>query len=201
VRRYGPPGYITRKADAIDILNGYLRAGKSVCPHARKATIHYAMDNEALGPMIAAIKPSEAGVVIASRDPAGFADTKRWAQDAVLSLFVATTSLAHSTLSRRQVKGLVRAQAEPVLRNDNDPRRLYVPVKGKPVLPVCLAPIYPAKHPRFSPVPIVVLTFLEDVDGVEIPSIRDAMQREHGVVYDAQELVLPLPVLAEARAP
>jgi hypothetical protein len=192
---------MTRKADAIDILDGYLRAGKSVCPHARKATIHYAMDNEALGPMLAAIKPSEAGVVIASRELAGFADTKRWAQNTALSLFVATTSSAHPTLSLRQVKEFVRAQAEPVLRNDRDPRRLYLPVKGKPVLPVCLAPIYPAKHPRFSPVPIVVLTFLEDVDGVEIPSIRDAMQREHGAVYDAQELVLSLPVQAEAKTP
>jgi hypothetical protein len=195
------PSAMTQKKDAIEAMDRYLRAGKSVCPHARRATIHYAMDNEALGPMLAAIKPSEAGVVIASRELAGFEGTKRWAQDTILSLFVATTSSAHPTLSLRQARELVRAQAEPALRNDDDPRRLYLPVKGEPVLPVCMAPVYPATHPRFSPAAIIVLTFLDDVEGVEIPALREAMKREHGFVYDAKELMLPLPELADGRAP
>jgi hypothetical protein len=135
------PGSVTKKADAIETIDAYLRAGKSVCPHVRKATIHYAMDNEALGPMLRALEPSEAGVVVASRDVDGFDATKRRAQEAVLSMFVATTSSAYPTLSRRDVKELVRSQAEPVLRNDLDPRRLYIPVRNQLVLPVCMAPV------------------------------------------------------------
>jgi hypothetical protein len=192
---------MTRRTAAIDTVDAYLRAGKSVCPHARRATIHYAMDNEALGTMLTAIGLSEAGVVIASRELDGFAATKRWAQDTVLSMFTAAASLAYPSLSLRQVKELVRTQAEPVLRNDLDPRRLYLPVRNQPVLPVCMAPLYPATHPRYSPRPIIVLTFLVDVEGIKIPAVREAMAREHGHVYDAKELVLPLPVQAEANAP
>jgi hypothetical protein len=192
---------MTRKSDAIVIVDAYLRAGKSVCPHARKATIHYAMDNEALGPMLAAIKPSEAGVVIAGRELDGFAATKRWAQDTVLSMFAAAASLAYPNLSLREIKDLVRTQAEPVLRNDIDPRRLYLPVRSQPVLPVCMAPVYPTPHPRYSPRPIIVLTYLADVEGIKIPVVREAMEREHGHVYDAKELVLTLPVQVGAKAP
>jgi hypothetical protein len=194
-------GFMTRKSDAIAIVDAYLRAGKSVCPHARKATIHYATDNEAFGPMLAAIKPSEAGVVIGSREVDGFEATKRWAQDTVLSMFAAAASLAYPSLSHKQVKDLVRAQAEPVLRNDLDPRRLYVPVRNQPVLPVCMAPVYPATHPRYSPRPIIVLTYLADVEGIAIPAVREAMAREHGHVYDAKELVLPLPMQVGAMTP
>jgi hypothetical protein len=192
---------MTRKSEAIDAVDRHLRAGGSVCPYARKATIHYAMDNEALGPTLLAMETTEAGVVVASASPASFGDVKRWAQDTVLSMFVAVTSLMHPNLSRRQVKEYVATSIEPVLRNDDDPRRLYLPVKGKPVLPVCLAPVYPVTHPRFSPAAIIVLTHLEDVDGVEIPAIREAMKREHGSVYDAQELMLPLPASVEGRTP
>jgi hypothetical protein len=89
-------------------------------------------------------------------------------------------------------------KTEPILRNGDHPCRLYLPVKGKPVLPVCMAPVYPMTHPRFSPMPIIILTFLEDFDGVEIPAVREVMKREHGCVYDVQELVLPLPADGEA---
>jgi hypothetical protein len=64
-----------------------------------------------------------------------------------------------------------------------------------------MAPVYPATHPRFSPRPIIVLTYLSDVEGIAIPVVREAMAREHGHLYDAKELVLPLPVQAEATPP
>jgi hypothetical protein len=99
------------------------------------------------------------------------------------------------------VREHVRTQTEPVLRNDDHPCRLYLPVRNKPVLPVSMAPIYSVPHPRFSPMAILVLTFLEDIDGVEIPAVRDVMRREHGYLYDAQELVLPLPAGARSRQP
>jgi hypothetical protein len=95
---------MTRKSAAIDIVYGYLRGGKSVCPYARKAKIHYAMDNEALGPTLMAIEGSEAGVVIASQPLDGYLDVKKWAQDTVLSMFVALGSLSNPTWSHRQVR-------------------------------------------------------------------------------------------------
>ena len=192
---------MTRKTDAIHLVDRYLRAGESVCPYARKAKIHYALDNEALGPTLMAIERSEACVVIASEAPDGFPDVKTWAQDTVLSMFVVLASLSNPTWSRQHARDHVRTHTEPVLRNDAHPCRLYLPVKGKPVLPVCMAPVYPVTHPRFSPMAIIVLTLLEDIDGVEIPAVREVMRREHGYVYDAQELVLPLPRAVPAITP
>jgi hypothetical protein len=109
---------MTMKTDAVEAVDRYLRAGGSVCPYARKAIIRYAMDNEALGPMLIAFERSEACVVIASTALNGFLDVKRWAQDTALSTFVAATSLAYPRLSRRQVKERIRTDTEPALRSD-----------------------------------------------------------------------------------
>jgi hypothetical protein len=54
-----------------------------------------------------------------------------------------------------------------------------------------MAPLYPVTHPRFSPLAIIVLTLLEDINGIDIPAVRDVMKREHEYVYDARELPLP----------
>jgi hypothetical protein len=95
--KYRPATVMTQKKDAIEVVDRYLRAGGSVCPYAKTATIHYASDNEALGPTLLALGNGEASVVVATKAAADFGDLKRWAQDTVLSLFVAATTLAYPT--------------------------------------------------------------------------------------------------------
>jgi hypothetical protein len=59
------------------MVDRYLRAGESVCPYAKRAKIHYAMDNEALGPTLLAMERSEACVVIASSSSDSFPRSRR----------------------------------------------------------------------------------------------------------------------------
>lgn len=185
---------MTLKTDSIKTIDDYLRAGKSICPYAKKAEIHYAVDNEPLWPMMRAIKRYEAGVVICLRRVSmDFWTTKIWAQDTILTMFVATAQHGNPQWSHRQAREHVYAHIGPVLRNDNDPRRPALAVDGKPMVPICMAPVYPTTHPRFSPIPIIVVTWYEDLHGVVIPAVRDAMAKEHGSVYDALEIMLPLP--------
>ena len=62
---------------------------------------------------------------------------------------------------------------------------------------ICMAPIYPTAHPRYAPHTILVVTWSDDVGAAQdtgvVAKIREAMAKAHGAVYDANELMLPLP--------
>ena len=84
-----------------------------------------------------------------------------------------------------------------VLLDDADPRRPVLSCDGAPLYTICMSPVYPVTHPRYAPRAVVVATWQADVAAGSVEPafsrIRAAMKREHGSVYDADELMLPLP--------
>ena len=66
-------------------------------------------------------------------------------------------------------------------------------LRGRALITICMAPVYPTLHPRYAPAAVLILVHVEDVDGIEFPAVRSAMRAQHGYLYDANELMLPLP--------
>jgi hypothetical protein len=60
-----------------------------------------------------------------------------------------------------------------------------------------------ATHPRYAPHTILVVTLGDDVAAAQgtgaVAKIREAMAKAHGHVYDANELVLPLPITSTEK--
>lgn len=125
-----------------------------------------------------------------------FQATKRWAREVFLELLTCFGLL--DGLPEKDVVRHVRSEVRPLLEDEKDPRRPLLGFRGKMLYSICMAPLYPKTHPRYAPVPVVVVTWGEDVAQVHgQPStgrIREVMRREHGHVYDADDLMLPLPV-------
>jgi uncharacterized Zn-finger protein len=184
---------MTYKSDAIEKLKTYLEAGQSVCPYAKKAELHYAMANEALGQLLTGFKRYEAAVVIADKEPGDFWATKRWAQDTLIKMFVTMAGIGNPEWSHRQCREHVYTHIAPTLRDDNNPRMVSLAVRNKAVITICMGPVYPMSHPRYLPLSALILTWYDDLHEVALSGVRDIMKREHGHVYDALELMLPLP--------
>ena len=68
---------------------------------------------------------------------------------------------------------------------------------------ICMAPVYPVAHPRHAPHTVLVVTWSDDVNAAltsgAVPKIRAAMNAAQGHVYDANELMLPLPMQSAGR--
>jgi hypothetical protein len=181
------------KPSNLEAARLYLRAGHSVCPSAKARPLHFAEDDDDLRPTLQGFARSngEAAVIVAERTPRTFRETETWALDTYERALMAAgwvSGLVDSRVLRREAAG---ARAE--LENPASGYRPDIVLVGQRIITVAVAPVYPPTHPRYAPQAMLVLTWLRDVDGVPLAAVREVMRREHGWVYDAKELVLPLP--------
>lgn len=203
-----------RKLDAsID----YLR-GKCACPFARKARFHAVDICDAPGfyrgqltrHAMAVHHDLGSVLLVAGQCELTFEDTKRWARETFLEVMIAC-ALATSTAQgltyaaeERAVERAVYGEVRDMLYDDSERRRPNAVLGDEPLITICMTPVYPAAHPRYAPYPILVATRQVDVADAQrehplvVTKIREAMRAAQGSVYDADELVLPLP-LSEAK--
>lgn len=188
-------------------IEAFLQYGGSVCPFASGTRRHYATVSEPLRlyrPVIRASaelfsrtkgkRPPGALLVVSMREPERFEATRYWAREVFMELMRCFGSMAGAPENELE-RSLTDALA--VLLDDADPRRPVLACDGAPLYTICMAPVYPVTHPRYAPRAVVVSTWQADVAAGSVEPafsrIRAAMKREHGSVYDADELMLPLP--------
>lgn len=197
----------------LDASVTYLR-GECVCPFARKARFHAVDVCDAAHfyrPQItrhAMAMHADPGSVllVAGQCEPTFADTKRWARKTFLELMIACvlatdppTSGIAGAAQERAVERAVYGDIKDMLYDDGEVRRPNAVLGDQPLITICMAPVYPAAHPRYAPHPILVATRQADVAGAQVEhplvvkKIREAMLAAQGSVYDADELVLLLP--------
>jgi len=184
-------------------IQEFLSRGKSVCPFAQTSTLHFAESGSAL---VRAVKefaetlgatPAHALVVGESKDTSswGFVETKAWAIERFMNLFTVCSLI--SGVDLREALEHARCKILPMF-DDECPTRPILGLNNQPLFTICMAPVYPETHPRYAPRPIVVVTWGEDVANVQalpkvLAAIRDKMRAWHGSLYDADELMVPLP--------
>ncbi len=188
-------------------IEAFLQGGGSVCPFAAGSRRHYATVGEPLRlhrPIILAAarlfantrgsSPPGALLVVGQRDPEGFDATRTWAREVFLETMTCLGLVDGATEAEMERPV---AEARAVLFDDADPRRPVLGCGGARLYTICLSPVYPRTHPRYAPRAAVVATWQVDVANACVEPafsrIRAAMKREHGSVYDADELMLPLP--------
>lgn len=137
--------------------------------------------------------PSHALIVLGPTC-SGYRRTRAWAVDVFLDLFelFLVLSGAPRPTARQQVRE-VRRQL-----NDNaDPLRPMLGCGNHMLHAICMAPVYPVGHPRWAPRPMVVVTWERDVQAAQslavLARIRERMREGHGALYDADDLMVPLP--------
>jgi hypothetical protein len=193
-------------------LEAFLSRGGSVCPFAARASRVYAMagaeprlDRAVLRGAVKEFAetrgkaPSGSLLVLRRVEslhrPSDFERTMRWARDVFLELMICF-GLADGA-SEAELSPVIDGQVRPMLFDEQEPRRPMLGCGAQPLFAICMSPLYPATHPRYAPHAVVVVTWQADVAAVhDHPArahIRRAMVREHGFVYDADELMLPLP--------
>lgn len=188
-------------------IEAFLGGGGSVCPFAARSRRHYATVGEPLRfyrPIIRAAaqlfahtkgkNPPGALLVVGKQDPDGFEATKVWAREVFMEMMACFGLIAGASEAALEQS---LADARAILLDDADPRRPVLGCDGAPLYTICMAPVYPTTHPRYAPRAAIVATWQADVAlAAAEPAfsrIREAMKREHGHVYDADELMLPLP--------
>ena len=134
-------------------------------------------------------------LVLLAKADKGFAATAAWSAEAFLELMICCVQISQPTVLIAEIERYVETSVRPTLNSQDI--RPYLAVYGKALMTICMAPSYPAAHPRHAPHTILVATWADDVGAVQgtpaIAKIREAMVKAHGYVYDANELVLPLP--------
>jgi hypothetical protein len=183
------------------VIDDHLAAGRSVCPFAKGARKLYVRDSASRSQMLAGVrefaKARGAALIVCAPEGSNdwsFERTRTWVRDTFLELMICF-GLSEDVEMERFVREFVR----PLLYNDADPRRPMLGHAGMPLFAICLAPVYPEKHPRYAPQASVVVTRQSDVaeaatsSPAVVAQIRAAMKDTHGFVYDADELMLPLP--------
>jgi hypothetical protein len=187
-----------------DRLETYLRSGKVVCPFAREAVLlTVEVDADPIVSRRDLVKiarrfaptrgktPARA-LVLVGRAIAGYAATKRWAEECFLELAVAFGICEGETSIR--MRAHVDTKLRPWLLDTQAPTRPMLAFGSKPLFCICMAPVYPAKHPRYAPLPIVVVTWVHDVGQVPLMlrhAIRAGATKRNGAEYDADALMLP----------
>jgi len=189
-------------------LEAFLSRGGSVCPFAVRSYRIYAMagaeprlDRTLLRSAVEKFAktrgktPSGAMLVEATHPPSDFERTQTWAREVFLEL-MACFGLADGA-SEAELSAVIDGQVRAMLFDEQEPRRPMLGCGAEPLFAICMSPLYPAAHPRYAPHAVVVVTWQADVAAVhDHPArahIRRAMVREHGFVYDADDLLLPLP--------
>ncbi len=189
-------------------VDEFIRQGGSVCPHARGSVRIYAAvgrepreDRASISPALrrfAATKGQtpNGALIVLGPDLGGYGETRAWAREVFLELMLGFGVL--EGLDERVVATYIAQRIRPLLFDDSDPRRPVLGCREAPLFSICMAPVYPKAHPRYAPQPVVVVTWHEDVGDVQgqepaASRIRQAMIREHGCAYDADELMLLWP--------
>jgi len=124
----------------------------------------------------------------------GFEDTKTWALEVFLELMMCFG--LNAGVNENELTPAID-QVRTMMLDRYEPRRPMLGCGNEPLYAICMAPLYPTTHPRYAPRAVVIVTWQADVAAVrDRPArahIHKAMAREHGFVYDADELMLPLP--------
>jgi len=200
-------------------LEAFLSRGGSVCPFATRSARDYAtvgaeprLGRAHLRRAVEGFAetrgqaPNGALLVLrrteASHPPSDFECTKTWAREVFLELMTCFGLVGGATeADLSPVIGKVRT----MLFDEHEPRRPMLGCGDEPLFAICMSPLYPAAHPRYAPHAVVVVTWQGDVAAVhDHPArahIRRAMAHEHGFVYDANDLMLPLPSEADTLHP
>jgi hypothetical protein len=188
-----------------ETVKSYLQAGKSVCPFAKASPLELIttsaitrVDRAAVGQGVASFAAARGNalVLLASADD-DFATTTAWATETFLELMICCTRFDQPTIPIAEIEQYVERVIRPTLGSAEI--RPYLGLRAKALMTICMAPVYPAAHPRHAPHTILVVTWSDDVAAAAAQSvgavskIRAAMAKEHGCVYDADELMLPLP--------
>jgi hypothetical protein len=189
-------------------MDEFIRNGGSVCPYARGSDRIYATvgrnprtDRASILPALHRFSATRGqspngALLILGPDFKGFDATRDWARDVFLELMVGFGLV--DGLDERAVVTYIEQNVRPMLLDESEPRRPVLGCREAPLFSICMAPVYPKTHPRYAPRPVVVVTWHEDVGAVQgrepaASQIRQAMLREHGSAYDADELMLPWP--------
>lgn len=185
------------------IIDDFLEKGGSVCPFARGSTRLYVTvgrvpsdkRKKTLGTVQRFLPGQNQALLVIGPKLPNFQVTRVWAREVFLELMTCFGLL--DGLPEKEVVRHVRSEIRPLLEDEQDPRRPVLGFRGKPLYAICMAPCYPKTHPRYAPEPVVVATWGQDVaqvhDRLTTEKIREVMRREHGHVYDADDLMLPLP--------
>jgi len=184
----------------------YFQAGESVCPFAKTCPLELVAvsanpraDRAALLRTVTAFATAHGNaLVLVARVDKGFAATATWAAETFLELMICCLQIDHPTLAVAEAEQHVEQVIRPTL--SSSVIRPHLALHGAALMTICMSPLYPATHPRHAPHTILVTTWSADVGAAgSIPKVREAMAKEHGAVYDANELVLPLPTAARSR--
>jgi hypothetical protein len=185
-------------------IKSYLQAGKSVCPFAKTCTLELATvganaraDRATIFRCVTAFAAARGNaIVLVAKVDKGFATTTTWAQGAFLELMVCCTQISQPTIPVAEIEDHVERVIRPTLSSHEI--RPHLSLHAKAMMTICMAPIYPTAHPRYAPHTILVVTWNDDVGAAQdtgaVAKIRAAMAKAHGSIYDANELMLPLPV-------
>lgn len=202
-----------------DAIKNYLQAGKSVCPFARACPLELATvstnpraDRAVILRSVTAFAAARGNaIVLLAEADKDYAATAAWATEAFLELMICCEQVSQplvpieAVLARRaEIEDYVERIIRPTLSSPEI--RPHIALHDKALMTICMAPVYPADHPRHAPHTILVATWSDDIGavlgtGASPPKIREAMAKAHGHVYDANELMLPLPTVASPRAP
>lgn len=194
--------------DRAAAVRNYLQAGKSVCPFAKACPLELVAvsmipraDRTIIIPSVVAFGAARGNalVLIAEADTS-FADTTAWATEAFLELMVCCSWLDQPMIPIAEVERHVEQNIRPTL--DSPVIRPHLGLRSKMLMSICMSPVYPTAHPRYAPHTILVVTWNDDVAAAQgtgaVTKIRAAMAKAHGHVYDANELVLPLPAATKS---
>lgn len=180
----------------ISTIKEYLEEGNNTCPFSRSCTTHYVIDSDDFRPAFRALKGGQAVVIESSYkgDLTEFEATKKWARSTFLKALAHATSVSNPNLSDYNIWTYIDNVIAPILNNDSSTIHVGLALCGEPMVTICMSPTYPIHHPRYAPNAILVLVNLFDVDEAgALNKVRESMLKEHGSIYDAMELILPLP--------
>lgn len=183
-------------------VEAFLRSGKVVCPYARTAALLLpeaprdpsAFERREVAKQAAKFvrKTAKIALVLVGPDLKDFASSKAWAIDWFLELAVVFAVLSGEppVVARRRVETDMR----PCLVEEPMPARPLLSCRGETLPCIAMIPLYEAGDPRFSPIPILVVTRGRQV--LEVPSASRDMIRARTKArkgdYDADELILPI---------
>jgi hypothetical protein len=195
------------RAGVMTKVDQFIAQGGSVCPFARGCTRHYVTVGRVPADKRKEIQATMRGFVgTAGKTPyhallvvgpelPDFASMQTWAREVFLELMTCFGLIDGHP--EKEVVRYVRNEIRPMLMDDANPRRPVLASANQPLFSICMSPLYPKTHPRYAPQSVVVVTWHEDVGAMHgtpaVARVRQVMRREHGSVYDADELTLPLP--------
>ncbi len=187
---------------AMTTVQKYLEDGDNIFPFSDGSSTQYIKDLEDFRPALRLFGANQA-IVIENSSKAGiesFESLKKWARSTLLKVLAHATSVSDPSLSDYNIWQFIDNNIAPILNNDNSPVHVGVSLWNRPIIALCMSPIYPIHHSRYAPNTILVLVWLNDIEEtVALHKIRDAMLRDNSSIYDAIELILPLPTITLAN--